>query len=110
MTSPVELVLDDVHLLCNSECRAALSVLADHVPPRARLVLAGRADPPLRIARLRAEGRVIEIGPADVPLTAAEAEAASLLRAAEVVLSDDDAAELHRRTEGWPARPGYSGG
>ena len=32
MTSPVVLVLDDVHLLRNSECRAALSVLADHVP------------------------------------------------------------------------------
>ena len=32
MTSPVALVLDDVHALHNSECRAALSVLADHVP------------------------------------------------------------------------------
>ena len=33
MTSPVVLVLDDVHVLGNSECRAALSVLADHVRP-----------------------------------------------------------------------------
>jgi ATP/maltotriose-dependent transcriptional regulator MalT len=32
MTSPVVLVLDDVHVLRNSECRAAVSVLADHVP------------------------------------------------------------------------------
>jgi LuxR family transcriptional regulator, maltose regulon positive regulatory protein len=96
----VALVLDDVHLLRNHECRAALSVLADHVPPRSRLVLAGRADPPLRIARLRAEGRITEIGPADLALTAAEAIA--LLRAAEVVLGDDEVAELHQRTEGWP--------
>ena len=43
MTSPVVLVLDDVHVLRNSECRAALSVLADHVPGGSRLVLAGRA-------------------------------------------------------------------
>ena len=64
MTSPVVLVLDDVHVLHNSECRAALSVLADHVPGGSRLVLAGRAEPPLRIARLRAEGRILEIGPA----------------------------------------------
>ena len=42
MTAPVVLVLDDVHLLHNSECRAALSVLADHVPGGSRLVLAGR--------------------------------------------------------------------
>ena len=41
MTVPVVLVLDDVHLLGNSECRAALSVLADHVPAGGRLVLAG---------------------------------------------------------------------
>ena len=32
MTTPVVLVLDDVHLLRNPECRSALSVLADHVP------------------------------------------------------------------------------
>src|SRR5215472_2703219 len=55
MTMPVVLVLDDVHVLHNSECRAAVSVLADHVPGGSRLVLAGRADPPVRVARLRAE-------------------------------------------------------
>ena len=71
MTSPVTLVLDDVHLLHNSECRAALSVLADHVPAGSRLVLAGRAEPPLRTARLRAEGRMLEIGPGELSLTAA---------------------------------------
>src|SRR5215470_608093 len=59
MTAPVALVLDDVHLLANSECRAALSVLADHVPDGSRLVLAGRAEPPVRVARLRAEGRIL---------------------------------------------------
>ena len=42
MTAPVALVLDDVHLLHNSACRAALSVLADHVPAGSRLALAGR--------------------------------------------------------------------
>jgi ATP-dependent transcriptional regulator len=69
MTSPVTLVLDDVHLLHNSECRAALSVLADHVPSGSRLVLAGRAEPPLRTARLRAEGKLLEIGAGDLSLT-----------------------------------------
>jgi LuxR family transcriptional regulator, maltose regulon positive regulatory protein len=100
MISPVALVVDDVHLLHNSECRAALSVLADHVPAGSRLVLAGRAEPPLRIARLRAEGRLMEIGPGELSLTPAEAVA--LLRAAEVTLGEDEVAELHRRTEGWP--------
>src|SRR6185312_185252 len=70
MTSPVALVLDDVHVLRNSEGRAALSVLADHVPRGSKLVLSGQVEPPLRIARLRAEGRVLEIGPGDCRLPA----------------------------------------
>jgi LuxR family maltose regulon positive regulatory protein len=101
MTAPVVLVLDDAHLLWNTECRDALSVLADHVPPGSRLVLAGRDVPPLRIARLRVEGRILEIGPADLSLN--RQEAALLLRAADVPLGDDDVAALHQRTEGWAA-------
>ena len=101
MTAPVVLVLDDVHVLHNSECRAALSVLADHVPEGSRLVLAGRAEPPLRIARLRAEGKLMELGPDDLSLTCDESS--SLLRDAGVALGQDDVAKLHQRTEGWPA-------
>ena len=101
MTSPVVLLLDDVHTLHNRECRAALSALADHVPGGSRLALAGRAEPPLRIARLRAEGRILEVGPGDLSLT--PEEASSLLLNADVALSEDEVAELHRRTEGWPA-------
>jgi LuxR family transcriptional regulator, maltose regulon positive regulatory protein len=101
MTSPVALVLDDVHVLRNAECRAALSVLADHVPGGSRLVLAGRDEPPLRIARLRAEGKLLEIGPGELSLT--PGEAASLLDAAGVMLGEDEVAALQQRTEGWPA-------
>ncbi len=101
MTVPLVLVLDDVHLLHKTECRDALSVLADHVPGGSRLVLAGRNEPPLRIARLRAEGRITEFGPSDLSLT--RDEAASLLRAADVRLGEDDLTALHQRTEGWPA-------
>jgi LuxR family transcriptional regulator, maltose regulon positive regulatory protein len=101
MTVPVVLVLDDVHLLRNTECRDALSVLADHVPPGSRLVLAGRDAPPLRIARLRVEGRILEIGPGDLSLN--RQEAAALLRAAHVTLGEEDVTALHQRTEGWAA-------
>ncbi len=101
MTSPVALVLDDVHALRNPECRAALSVLADHVPGGSRLALAGRGEPPLRVARLRAEGRILEIGAGDLSLSCAEAS--SLLRNVDLALSADEVAGLHQRTEGWPA-------
>jgi LuxR family maltose regulon positive regulatory protein len=101
MISPVVLVLDDVHVLRNSECRAAVSVLADHVPGGSRLALAGRAGPPLRIARLRVERKIMEIGPNDLSLTCEESS--SLLSNARIELGEDEVAELHRRTEGWPA-------
>jgi LuxR family transcriptional regulator, maltose regulon positive regulatory protein len=101
MTTPVALVLDDVHMLRNRECQAALSVLADHVPGGSRLALAGRSRPPLRVARLRAEGRVLEIGPRDLSLT--QDEAFLLLRNADIAVAEEDVTELHRRTEGWPA-------
>src|SRR5580704_7935786 len=100
MTSPVALVLDDVHMLRNQECQAALSVLADHVPLGSQLAVAGRVRPPLRVARLRAEGRILEIGPGDLSLD--RDEASMLLRNADIAVSEDDVRELHRRTEGWP--------
>jgi LuxR family transcriptional regulator, maltose regulon positive regulatory protein len=70
------------------------------VPHGSRLVLSGQVEPPLRIARLRAEGRVLEIGPGDLSLT--RDEASSLLRDAGIVLEEQEVAELHQRTEGWP--------
>jgi LuxR family maltose regulon positive regulatory protein len=101
MTSPVVLVIDDMHVLHNVECRAAVSVLADHVPEGSHLALAGRTSPPLPVVRLRAEGKIAEIGPADLSLSLAEAEA--LLDATDLVLGEDDVKELHQRTEGWSA-------
>jgi LuxR family transcriptional regulator, maltose regulon positive regulatory protein len=93
MTSPVALVLDDVHMLHNQQCRAALGTLADHVPNGSRLAVASRTRPPLRIARLRAEGRVLEIGPGDLCLTLGEASS----------LSEEEMTGLYRQTEGWAA-------
>jgi LuxR family transcriptional regulator, maltose regulon positive regulatory protein len=101
MTAPVALVLDDVHALRNAECRAAVAALADHVPGGSRLALAGRHQPPLRVARLRAEGKLLEIGPDDLSLTPGEASA--LLRNVDLALDTETVAELHQRTEGWPA-------
>src|SRR5262249_51468685 len=99
MSALVVLVLDDVHVLRNSECRSALSVLADHVPRGSTLALAGRAEPPLRVARLRAEGRILEFGPGDLSLSPGEASA--LLRNVDLALGEDEVAALHHRTEGW---------
>ena len=69
-------------------------MLADHVPAGSQLVLASRNEPPLRIARLRAEGRVLEIGPGDLSLS--RDEAGWLLRDAGLALGGAEITELHR--------------
>src|SRR5215471_3434468 len=99
MATPVVLVLDDVHLLHDWECRTALSMLADHVPDGSQLALAGRAEPPLRIGRLRAEGRILEIGPGDLSLT--REETSRLLSNTDLTLGQDEVTALYQQTEGW---------
>src|SRR5262245_17067633 len=100
MSRPVVLVLDDVHLLHSRECQAAVAALVEHVPVGSRIAIAARREPHLRLARLRAEGRVLEIGPRELSLD--REQSASLLRNAGVEVSEEDVVGLHGKTEGWP--------
>ena len=52
-------------LLAAAAPRHGLEFLARECPRRLRLVLPGRSDPPLPIARLRLTGRLVECGRAD---------------------------------------------
>ena len=79
MAAPVVLVLDDVHMLHNRECRDALSVLADHVPPGSRLVLQAARKAAASGRPATAEGRILEIGPGDLSLTREEAASLATL-------------------------------
>jgi LuxR family transcriptional regulator, maltose regulon positive regulatory protein len=97
---PVVMVLDDVHLLHDQEGLEAVTVLVDHLPAGSQLAVTSRGEPPLPVARWRAEGRLAELGPEDLAMSPAEAE--SLLSAVRVELADAEVDELVRRTEGWP--------
>jgi LuxR family transcriptional regulator, maltose regulon positive regulatory protein len=98
---PLVVVLDDIQLLHDQQCLDALEMLVNCLGDGSQLMVAGRGEPLLPIARLRAEGRVAELGPEVLAMD--HHEAAALLRAAEVELRDADIAELVERTEGWPA-------
>ena len=95
------LVLDDAHLLRSRGSREAITALAEHVPPGSTLAVAARTPPGLPIARLRADGGLLEVPIDELALTPREAEA--LLRGLEAELPGEDAAELLARCEGWPA-------
>ena len=56
MPGDVILVLDDYHLIRNSKVHTLLDLLIEHLPPQLHLVLTTRSDPPLPLARWRAQG------------------------------------------------------
>ena len=97
---PVVLVLDDLHLLQSWDCLEVVAKLIDYLPPGSQLAIASRGEPPLPLARLRAEGRVLQIGPEDLAMDQHEAHA--LLADAGLHAGPGDVSELVRRTEGWP--------
>jgi LuxR family maltose regulon positive regulatory protein len=100
----VVLVLDDYHVIDARAIHASLTFLLEHRPPELHLVLTGRADPPLPLARLRARGQLAEVRAAELRFTTEEA--AALLREAvgpDLALPDASVAALATRTEGWAA-------
>ena len=95
------ILLDDFHCLQDPACHDQVALLVDNLPERAHLVIVTRADPGLRLGRLRASGRLAEIRADQLGFRADEA--AALLASGGVRLSSDGLAVLMERTEGWPA-------
>lgn len=98
---PLALVLDDVHELTTAGPLAALAALARERPRMLRLVLSGRSDPRLPVARMRLAGELCEIRARDLAFSTAEAEA--LLAAADVTVTPEQVGLLVDQTEGWAA-------
>src|SRR5215469_16925749 len=98
----VLLVLDDYHLIDSVPVHESVAFLLENLPPGLRVVVSGRADPPLPLARLRARGQLAELRGADLRFT--PEEAAELLgEAAGRGLPGTAVAALVARTEGWAA-------
>jgi LuxR family maltose regulon positive regulatory protein len=85
-------VLDDVHELQNHDGLDALLALLPHVPPGSQLVLSGRTEARVGLAKLRADGELLELGPKALALNDAEAHA--LLVAAGLDVTAAEAKKL----------------
>jgi LuxR family maltose regulon positive regulatory protein len=96
------LVLDDYHVLRSGAVHDALAFLLEYAPPPMRLVVAGRGSPPLPLARLRAAGRLTEIGEAELRFTLEEASD-FLGGTMGLDLSGEGIVALENGTEGWIA-------
>jgi LuxR family maltose regulon positive regulatory protein len=99
--APLVLMLDDAHLLRGHDAAVLLELLAARGPPDSLLVLAAREEPALPLARLRADGLLLELSAAQLALD--EQESALLLAHAGLELAPEEARALLTRTEGWPA-------
>ena len=94
------LILDDYHLLTDARIHEGVEYLLSYLPPSLRLVIAGRLDPPLPLARMRARGELTEIRAADLRFS--PAEATGLVSAVSQVYAGPDMVDpLVNRTEGW---------
>jgi ATP/maltotriose-dependent transcriptional regulator MalT len=98
----VLLVLDDYHLVDSGPVHESVAFLLENLPPGVAVVVSGRADPPLPLARLRARGQLAELRAADLRFTSEEA-AALLGETAGPGLPGTAVAALVSRTEGWAA-------
>jgi LuxR family maltose regulon positive regulatory protein len=96
------LVLDDYHLIQSEEVHSALAYLLDYLPPNMHLVISGRADPPLNLAKLRASGQMTEIRASHLRFSLDEInQLLNQLRGFN--LADDELMDLMDRTDGWIA-------
>jgi LuxR family maltose regulon positive regulatory protein len=97
----VVLVLDDVHNAGSRASSAVLAALLEARPGRLQVALASRSEPTLGLGRLRAAGRLLQLGPADLEMTGYEA--GLVLSATGLDLGEPDLARLVDYTEGWAA-------
>ena len=96
---PYTVVIDDVHLLRHPASREVLRVLCGAIPPACRVILLSRDPTPAWLARVRAEGRLLEVS--DSELRFDVTEATELLHRQGVSYSAEDVDEIVRATEGW---------
>jgi LuxR family transcriptional regulator, maltose regulon positive regulatory protein len=97
---PFVLVLDDYQAVDAEAIHDLVGFLIEHGPPFVHIVLATREEPPIRLARLRAHGRLVEIHGRDLRFT--DAEAAEVLAGlADSGVPATTIGRLVERTEGW---------
>ncbi|MEE8056810.1 MAG: LuxR C-terminal-related transcriptional regulator [Pseudomonadales bacterium] len=100
LEKPLVMVLDDIHLIHDKAVNYLLREFLSHPPRGFHLVLVGRRDPLLPIAKLRALGQVTEIRAEILQFTASET--ASFLQSMLGKKVDPRiAATWTERTEGW---------
>lgn len=98
---PVLLGILDAQLLESDACWEVVRCLVDVEDSRVTMIIVTRNDPPLPLARLRAEARLLEVRAEELAFD--RDEALELLGVLGADVSEEEADHLLERTEGWAA-------
>ncbi len=101
-SSQFSLVLDDYHVITDTQVHEAIRFTLDNIPPNMHMVISSRADPPWPLSRMRARGEMAEIRANDLRFTPQEVTQ-FLNDVMGFDLSPEDIKLLESRTEGWIA-------
>lgn len=96
------LFLDDFERIHEPAALGLIREIIDHLPDSGRLVIGSRNRPELGLGRLRARGMLLEIGTELMRFTVEETSQ-YLTSARHLLLSQEDLARIHTKTEGWVA-------
>ncbi|MGI8461698.1 MAG: LuxR C-terminal-related transcriptional regulator [Solirubrobacterales bacterium] len=100
---PIDLVLDDLHLVDDEPTLELLDWFIDHLPHQHRVLIATRREPSFAsLTRMRVHGDCLEIRADDLRFSAGEV-GSFLTAGLGLDLTSDQVATLERLTEGWPA-------
>jgi LuxR family maltose regulon positive regulatory protein len=101
-SEPIAIVLDDLHLLRDESALRSVEYAVEQLPRGARIIALTRADPTIRLGRLRARKALGEIRGRDLAFTVDEARELMVVQEG-LELDDDDLELLVERSEGWAA-------
>jgi LuxR family maltose regulon positive regulatory protein len=102
VSTPLVLILDDLHSLTEPIVLEALDYLLDHIPQHISVVATARYSSPLALARRRARGQLAELQLEALRFTSEDVNKL-LNEQLQLNLSEIDLLTLQARTEGWVA-------
>jgi len=102
MNDTIVLVLDDYHVVYEDRIHDSLQYLIKHLPCNIHVVITSRSVPPIKLAKLRSYGDLLELKTKDLRLTNSEVSE-FLTWTMKLRLKESEVSKLVQFTEGWIA-------